>query len=118
MVCLYLTVQKALIALYHRLTKAGVATPDDGFSWSLQNAKENNLGHLFHILCGHFDETNGVITLPMLSGGRVSCQSQRVSGRYATFIRFVAVVVVVVVAVVVFLFFDILSHHFEKHFKL
>ena len=54
----------------------------------------------------------------MLSGGRVSCQSQRVSGRYATFIRFVVVVGGGVVVVVVCLFFDNLSRHFVKYLKL
>ena len=42
-----------------RLTNGVVATPLTVFSWSLQNAKESDLGHignLFYILCGHFNE--------------------------------------------------------------
>ena len=38
-----------------------------GFSWSLQNAKESELehiGNLFYILCGHFNEKNGVPPYP------------------------------------------------------
>ena len=50
-----------------------VATPPYViFSWSLQNAKESDLGHkgnIFYILSGHFDEKNGRTTL---HGGTVA----------------------------------------------